>query len=545
MSSLPFYMHLPPVVDSADLLREELERSVIRRSFTPFLGAGASSLRSAVVSGQPWGRVSERISQLLSQLEEEDRRYLSSVADANRLGSPAAAEGVQFHPLNRLDGALFELQLALVRLGSRSINIFGRKMTCTRKSVHDPLAYWVPLSDQKAREALLDLALDAADAARKTADASYEPRESGIEAHAIYQRLLVLCCQLCGYSNDECASQRDRCGIHRDTIERLGLLGVTRHARKDLRLDEVAWLDDLVWYTLRCRTAAYPTSAELAFQLGLMTNTIRGLRRGSLAPAAELHADYERQAESIRAWCQLCEAGQPPLKLHLGLAAALQLQFEHRRKKAHGSFSMAFTTNYDRELERAFDHLELTYHVVFPVYVSLPRRSLPAGEAWLFTTVAPRSGHRPSDLRDCTSWEAPDLAPEQIDGPIVVKLHGSPLDRLPCPAAVGAPPSYLIHHLIVLSESSYLGAIKRALPPWMHAELKDPYRELWFLGHSLVDWDVRLWLHERQIGGVGGAGTARMNAVAVDRSFDPHTMAILGPLGVLFFICDLEEFSPE
>jgi len=548
MLKLSFGSYLPSVIESPEHLWQRLSQSVQQETFTPFLGAGASSLRPDRLSEPPWDEVSERILLLRDHLPEEDQQYLDSMAKEHRISLGRTNSSQEFRPRSPQDAALFELQKALARLGSHLVKVFGKEMLQTRQCVSEVLDYQVPLSDPD-RADLLNLLFDAVDAAKDVRQqAARESGEPRLEAEAIYEKLLVLVCRMCPHkAADQCSEVVDRCKEHYGEINELRRVGVDLKTQKTIRLDELSWLADLLWHTLRYHLPAYPTTAELAFQLSLMIG-VTGypqLRRGELAQIAELQANYENQVEKIRRWFEFCEhKNRPPSDFHLGIAAALQYQFERRRDLE--PWPIAFVTNYDRALEKAFEHLGLKYHVVFPLLVGWATESVSI--TWVFKTIfPPDSTSAPPGPRDCTDWESAEGPDNLVQGPIVIKLHGSPLEPLPDAKDIGYPRSQL-QHWIVLSESSYLATIvgRESYPKWIEKELGGtPRRALWFLGYSISDWNIRLRLYEHLLHTEEAVQTkgGRPMRLAIDRRFDALRAAVLGPLQVTIYITDLLAFG--
>lgn len=541
--------HLPEVVERPEVIWQRLSQSVQIETFTPFLGAGASSLRPDRLNEHPWDKVSERISLLRAYLDEKDRQYLDSMANTHRITLDRSNSGQKFCPANQQDAALFKLQLALTRLGSKVVEVFGREMLDTRQCVSEVLDYQIPLSNPDDRETILNLLFDAADAAKELCQqAACEPTGLLLESEAIYERLLVLLCRMCPQKTDnQCSKTLKRCKAHCGEINELRRV-VDLTTREVLRLDELSWLADLLWHTLRYPLPVYPTTAELAFQLSLMIRVMGDpeLRRGELAQIAELQANYEQQVKKIREWFEFCEnENRRPSDFHLSIAAALQYQFVKNQGRNAGPLPVAFVTNYDRALEKAFEKLGLSYHVVFPLYAGWGTESVSI--IWLFKTVVPPGSPVAPGPQECTGWESVEDLNSPIRGPIVIKLHGSPLEPLPAARDIGCPPE--LQHCIVLSESSYLAAIvgQKSYPKWIEKELVggEPRRALWFLGYSISDWNIRLRLYEHLLHNKDSVQSrdSRPMRLAVDRRFDVLRAAVLGPLQVTIYKTDLLAFA--
>jgi hypothetical protein len=318
-----------------------------------------------------------------------------------------------------------------------------------------------------------------------------------------------------------------------------------------LRFEHLAWLSDLLWYTLHFWSPTYPTTSELAFTLAL-ESSMTPPKKAELAQAAEALHDERRLVEEIRALFAYLENISHPSAFHLCLAAALYEVFAQYRRQltpvlasisstdpddvVAGSAPMAFTTNFDRALERAFEDLGVTYHVIFPV-----RRARVPGinVEWRFRTVF-KPNAPPSDFP--LEGNANELKIDghknglPFEGPVVVKLHGSPVHQIKTTE----------EHWIVLAESGYLEAMiggQASLPDFIVDELKGsiPRRSFWFLGYSMADWNIRMRLYEHlqhSIREGEGPGEPPLKNV-IDRTLDDFRFAIFPRLEIRPYIGDL------
>lgn len=546
--------------------------SVQSGKFLPFLGAGSSGLRPSDPEAYPWDQVSDRMSLLMAHLEqEEDRQYLRSQADAHGIALKGGDDYLPSKPDK--DDHLFSLQKGLVRLGSDLIYLFGQEMSRARRCVSELVDYQVEVSGPR-RERLLELLLDTADAARNLAEAREaervrgfgdEPDYPNLEARAIYEKLFLFTCRTFGQLDKVCHEMRERLGVHQVMQKELDLLSnVGREPY--LRLDELAWLEDLLWHTLRYQVPAYPTTTDLTFHLSL-TASVRMMRRGSLPQVAELHGDDRAQVECVRDWFRFCEdeiRRKPPRSFHLSVAAALYYEFQkYKQAKDEGNRSylpIAFTTNYDRTIENALACLNVgrhEYHVVFPVRACKGVKESGLSKVWILTTYGamPSQDHptRIGGPYDCTVCEFDELK-DYVRGPILVKLHGSPLEELGDYTVHdikgGMSTSYKkLEHSLVLSESSYMAAIvggigsPRALPTWIEKALGASGRDLWFLGYSVSDWNVRLRLydHLRYLSELPGEKVP--TKAMFDRRYDVLKSAILDTLRIQQYEGELHTFG--
>jgi hypothetical protein len=124
--------------------------------------------------------------------------------------------------------------------------------------------------------------------------------------------------------------------------------------------------------------------------------------------------------------------------------------------------------------------------------------------------------------------------PGELVGPVIVKLHGSPLD----PVRSGQ------EHWLVLSETGYLEAMDSTLnplPDWVEKQLKGspngPGRSLWFLGYSVSDWNIRLRLYEHLR--YSRDASPKLEKSVIDRRLDWFRRAIFSNLDIKVYVGDL------
>jgi hypothetical protein len=140
---------------------------------------------------------------------------------------------------------------------------------------------------------------------------------------------------------------------------------------------------------------------------------------------------------------------------------------------------------------------------------------------------------------------------DYVRGPIIVKVHGSPLEVFPADNKVserkdGEAVEYRrMQHSLVLSESRYLLSLigESSYPSWVVQELRRPNRHLWFFGYSLTDWNARLHLFEgfRYLG--DEQGRTKQSRTVLGSSFDILRGAILSSLNMEHFHGDLVAFG--
>jgi hypothetical protein len=199
--------------------------------------------------------------------------------------------------------------------------------------------------------------------------------------------------------------------------------------------------------------------------------------------------------------------------------------------------SVAFTTNFDMELERALARVpELGgFHLAIPILAHTRAAPREVHVDWLLGTVP--AGADPSAPR----WEwfpldKTNLA-EELTGPLVVKLHGSPLHQLPQPTddTFGGPagPYVAFEHALCVSEVQYLRLIVLldTMPEFLQFILSQDNRAFFFVGHSLDEWNIRLRMFDQLYPRRRQSPAARQ-LVAINPTFDVFRSSVLEALGV-------------
>ncbi len=564
----------------------EIRNILSRGSFTPFLGAGASSLRPPQlnVCETPWREIVWALRSLLLRLEgeeyQEERGYLRSFAEQRLklgpeeltacLATPGDEEvrpptlGVGRATASWPGEALLELQSAVVRLASRLGTVFGTTLARSQYSVTtiaDCAVYPSPADVESA--CVSQLLFSAVEAARKISASESARDKAGptlavrtnvaapiLEADHIFGKLLQLSYEMVSkaiWESQIWSRWRAREGIHANppVFER-----DAPYDKLVIRLDHLAWLSDLLWYTLRFWSPHHPTTSELAFELALIAY-LTPTRKAELAQAAEALLDDRVMVERLQSMFGYYQEASIPSTFHIYVAAALHETFsqyiaaqkEFRQEfrqgdsdEAEPGLPIAFTTNYDRALERALEDLNVTYHVVYPV---VRGRGENPGVKWSLGTRYKKGpiAHTFPETMDCSGDDVFNRHTREFEGPIIVKLHGSPLDPLGKNEA----------HWVVLSESGFLEAIiqrREALPTWIEEQLSASSgspRSLWFLGYSVADWNIRVRLYEHLCHAMVGEKKARPTKGVLDRQLDSFRRAIFNRLQIQLYVGDLTD----
>ncbi len=294
-------------------------------------------------------------------------------------------------------------------------------------------------------------------------------------------------------------------------------------------LSELEWLKQLLWHSIRFDDPQLPSTRELMFQMTI--ETIDGLPMiGELPQVAERTDVTGGQGSGYSEECsikviQRCfdycnkktKLNSP--KFYQIMAALLNEQYKAVRDNKYpeivsGMHSLtvngrkpiiAFTTNYDNNLENALCNLGCNYHVVYPVRrLQNVQENLKKEETDISWHVA--TFH--IDNNDAVSQGDPEIIDQEdligafIDrdliGPIIVKLHGAPFMPLR---------DNLFKHFVLLSESNYLTSLvsNNALDvPQIFLKKARFYNQnieckhhLWFFGYSISDWNIRIALYKQ------------------------------------------------
>jgi hypothetical protein len=594
----------------------QLETDVRKGLFTPFLGVGTSTLRSADIDFDlyPWKEVALTLAAISYKLDERGRHFLQSLA-RHRLNVSSTENLRWIVPANDAlrpliagdvdlgETLLVRFQVELVQATVHLTNYFGLRFSQEIPSIHrleDTGVKFDLASEEEigalAREcvahllASADIALEL-QVADSRGDSVFLAKPRGVnralERRRIYQKLMTLIVDLIGRSREAYISvlAPHTVGRHFPIAFRVeqgdtATFGI-------LQLDAIQWLSDLLWYTVRYWIPFYPTTSELAFELSLAAKDAPS-RRAELAQAAqalenESFGKANSLAEIIGNLVRYCEIVQDKegadwqsKAFNYAIAAALQYQFEKykvfkdldgdsavRRASLKDRFKagdedkgrrvppkfpipIAFTTNFDSSLEKAFEENDLGFHIVFPVLRGsrLEDPEIIVAPVWMVRTCYPRSMRRMVQELDWSTLCDANGVPRMVFvGPIIVKLYGSPTLELNDDKS---------EHWIVLSEVGYLEALedRAKIPVWLTQQLASKEgsddqwgfrrpvpRSIWFLGHSATDWNERRTLYEHCKDNVKLGG--RRNTV--DRSSDFYRTAILGALKVDQCLGDLNE----
>jgi len=482
---------------------------------------------------------------------------------------------------------LVAFQVLLAKVSVQACKLFGLGMCQQAKGIDDLAKYYVDLENLSTSEDSLPSSTvfrrDLAHLVNKAADLHSRTEHfpnirSELGMNGIQVQLAILLSEIFSDVDPE--------------VEDFpaGILPTSHRSRGDgtyLRLSDLQWLADLLWHTLRFQVPLYPSSEDLAFQLAVSADEILPPKRETVGAVASFVQKKEKYLPSlIASWLQRChQSGLDERPIEKGFYKAIVRGLTYsstttaRRKKpketAGGSFlsatdrfrkrlSLVINTNFDMELEDAFG--ESAYHIIIPINVHFRRGAQESSEPdWLINIANPDSGKSWSLLGD--SWSRAvsaeknrlSLLQKYLQGPVIVKLHGSPLQGLPEFKAIdGSASSYLsntklthVTHRLVFSEYDLLHQIIEGgvLPGGLRELL--PREKLCFMGFRFSDFYHRLQLYDharfsRVRGGQDEDGEdepSTRGVLLVDVSRGPVYSAVANQAGARFIPASLQEVS--
>jgi hypothetical protein len=337
------------------------------------------------------------------------------------------------------------------------------------------------------------------------------------------------------------------------------------------------WVEELLRYTLLAETRAYRRRSELAFALSLDDIEI-GIPRfpadafeiGLLYSAASTH-----DLRVIHDTLNYCAGSNNEMPRKAGgfhrLLAMICRQTIDRatsEKSLVARKQIMISLGMDQELERAIEEQFDVYRVLIPVSIAVRGNMGTQAEEpgrgrsqhvtrpiWLLGKVS-RGGEGTfeTDWIDTSNTDV-DIAG---DGPLIIKLFGSPAHSLPSPSAMAANPNFdptaprpNPSHRLVLDEMGLMNLLFRLYPDESHVRgLTHRLRSsrLFFFGQDAVTWGDRIPYmivdairgSSDATGAVGGWGSgrdaaapeSRHGAVAIGQADEP-TRGVMRRLGVV------------
>jgi hypothetical protein len=546
---------------------------------------------------------------------EEQRRAFAQALIEGKLGDRDAKYSEEGTPR-----ALTRLRMALLQLSMATDHSFGEAMSKTDRPLDGPLedgstthVTRLPLDPRPLKA--VRRAAEAAEAAAKDLKSEFFPNLDGPpRGHTKAQ-------------SSEAAPPTawvDLLGIHAIHAALGRFKEVIDHGR-GLRRDEVGWCADLFWHTMSYRAARYPTSSELYTQIVLLhesMNPVGLVTPHRMDPSRMVSAlrDMETSAAAVR---MSMGRGYAPGKdsrrsrFFGSLARAMWVDWRLRLKtRKHddpnnrSKLSMAFAATFDFELESALARQAITdweaqgrqrtdcptvFHVVLPAVEmtgqgSTSRRGETCGHLaenegassgpwmWVLATYRARDfvawldpGDRDWLGRDDRfsphEWHAMsdlDRYPEgAIDGPVVVRLNGSPFVELHphrragsvapdnewadvggTAVSYGLPLSISeydrVQFLMMDAQSGLVDPVHQqgatagpssGWPAWFFTELKKLDRFWLAMGMGMQNWNSRLFLFLHTVRVLSMEGDRRPIR-ALEKDLDDDRVAFLTVCGI-------------
>ena len=297
-----------------------------------------------------------------------------------------------------------------------------------------------------------------------------------------------------------------------------------------LTLPQLDWLNDLLWHTIRFDAPVLPRTDELAFKVSVCQATqclVRvplgtagvisrkaspddaSMDRKSVVrgqePCTKLiyqqlddlqKTKFSRQSEFYRAIAKLIwqPFSKPQPDMSISGTRSSSVEFVDEAVSYDGSkprYPMVISVNMDEELERYLQNVE--HSVIYPV-----QRFDGKASAWMLRVRVPNNEDKFYLLSKDAQFER-DVK-KVVKGPLIVKLRGSPLHKLPtkAPQPLGKANEDIgriaqLENRVLLSSLDYTRALsdlgKLGQPNPVRELLREEERVLCFFGHPLDDSD--------------------------------------------------------
>lgn len=515
---------------------DRIRTAVEERLFTPILGPGCYEVKENTARARSFVRA--RLGWIQERLgtNKKAKQYLEGIVASNLKGAISEETSHETMPNEPSMRDLIELQACLARLGAACCDVVGKGMQERPCGFTDVRAYSISIDQSGLRDLFFEATQLAAKLYEENKSRSQELINRGLGARGILEQLVMLTYMVfyrelgddCDRKAADWKEQNDSIVSAASELLHPGLSGALK-----LSLSQLEWLAELLWHTIRFEAPMYPSPEDLSFQLSVCLDRPLPPRREKVSMVAEF-AGRRRRVDLIRRWYQRYASGAAGGSFYKAITRALcyspsgRERGTARRPGSAGESSARFrqrpslvvTTNFDLELERAFDQAKSSYHVLYPVCLetgtdpNADGSDLPTD--WLLRTVTWDSDGQP---------DQEDVLPDQEDvllgkaslrdagatfvGPLIVKLHGSPL-HTPRPKRFLSGPPFepgaepKVQHRISLSDSDFIKAITerdKFWPPNLDDLLHAHGRVLCFLGYPLRDADSRLRLSQHLRGG--------------------------------------------
>jgi hypothetical protein len=516
-------------------------------SFTPIIGMECSIIARDETAA--WRFIADEINRALYDkfvIQQEERSYITSLAEQKLVRYTMDDDDDALTTREHHPAQVHELRKALLRVGATGAHIFADGMKRTVAAPLDvrlirvrPERHYPEM--QEFREALVLACISAYELLeiQRGEDSELGPN---LSAQGVYERLTELAAQIIGgWISSETRRWLRGQGKREALSAVLKRLNVSESADDEeepmppyIHLRQLEWIAQLIWYTLSYDAHAYRTNEELAFQLSLEERHFE--ERLTPADAAQLRGSLAGQR--ITAWFkEYVDSGSNEMRsFYDTIARVLATQYSVSLEPSTYRYpveAVAISTTFDMEMEEALSRQNLSM-----IHVAVPVRAYTAGEPrevhlrWLLGT----SERDTVLMKPDWHWFPDDShqQPDEIGGPLVIKLHGSPLHNLPDPAELGGSTAYRhLEHALTISESEHLENILLldALPNFFKGIISDQRRTFFLLGQSVSDWNVKLRLFDVAYPDrVQVAANRRL--IAVNERFDPYRTSVLDALRI-------------
>ena len=559
---------LPPWPDPPAITKLEhpenqvlLNRCLKNLSFTPILGPDCSTLGRC--DSLDWQKLNDRFTHLKNSIDPSEAstcRFLEAFAGLHGIDdiplpvSPKSKRGDSSEDQD----VLADFQRCLLRAAKEASALFSEAMKesavfASEAGVHEVKA---------DRSDCLIIALAQACVVLFPWKARPSTRSAGsFDFVSVYARLVDLICELTGKElSANVVSEIKRMSHSKGFLDSVKQCTIEERSR--LTLDQVDWLFRLLWYSFSSDLRMYPTGSELAFQFALHLQNSD--RNASLILAAEQRRNDDAAGELQESFGRVLrtERGEgSPLPTHRQvfyqtIAGVLAEQFSVWQAKKDNTVklpSVAFSTAFDLELEAALHsgvgrgHGLACHHVAVPILARTGAKGKAQSElwlGWLLGTVPPGGSIEKPDWK----WFPPGYVEDCLEGPLVVKLHGSPVHKLPSVSDMKEESSYEdFQHALMLPESSYMLNVvltRYCLPQFCLDQMRSPERSFFFMGLPVNEWNMRLRVFDYIFPG-DNRQPAEGQKVVISRHFDPFWSAPLAAFGVQRWRGSLENLSDD
>lgn len=553
-----------------------------------------------------WARLKERIVQVRAGCPDYDGTKIAAFVDS-LLPDDDSTSGEAVATKEALEGDLLEFEVAIAELAMRATELYVDVVlepdpSAVRNWSERRATVW--LTDVELEEELILLRQAREPGGKKPEEMPARVRRSGDYLIALEQaiksaeklRERATNTGRDGPARPLGASFEDRMmqlfGAEQVCLSLKQLHSLTVETVEDspsprlisLRGEDIEWLTNLLWHSLRFDLPIYPSNEELAFQLALLGPRRPGdsahIARPKLSLATQ-DADHPEDVAESLSWVVEATMGSEGLsatssRLFTAVAKILRqhadtwdpgLHSDSRPESgngdgdaaglgdAHELVPVAFSTSFDQQLERAILSApgRTSVSIFVPVLVIERRRSTHAEFRWLYATaLAPGTdaGARNALRRLRWQWAPTGNADWPVEeGISIVKINGAPLYReldgaplssheLLVPNGTDARPRLrpdaTLRHALVLSEFELLRNLR------IEASSSDTFlgvlqlqsdqaRRVLFMGHPIQDWQTRIRLLTRLFEPIHGqtAHEARHQNILFAETIEPVRTSLL------------------